>query len=140
MIQGQFDLVDVRDVAIGLTLAAEHGRTGENYLLGGEMVTIYHAMRAAARRMGRRGPAFALPLSFFGAIVPVAEPIGKMFGSDVLSRASLGAMLHSPVVDRTKAGAELGYAPRSSADTIADLVDFFCDSGQIPRAALATSR
>jgi dihydroflavonol-4-reductase len=139
MIQGQFDLVDVRDVAIGLTLAAEHGRTGENYLLGGEMVTIYQAMRLAARRMGRRGPVFTLPLSFFGAIVPVAEPIGKMFGSDVLSRASLGAMLHSPVVDRTKAGTELGYSPRSSEQTIADLVDFYRGVGEISKPRLASA-
>lgn len=139
MIAGGFDLVDVRDVAIGLTLAAEHGRTGENYLLGGEMVTIYQAMRMAARRMGRRGPVFTLPLGFLGAIVPVAEPIGNMFGTDVLSRASLGAILHSPVVDRTKAETELGYSPRSSEQTIADLVDFYCGVGQISKPRLASA-
>ncbi|WP_068272025.1 NAD-dependent epimerase/dehydratase family protein [Aldersonia kunmingensis] len=139
MIQGGFDLVDVRDVAIGLTLAAEHGRTGENYLLGGEMVTIYQAMRAAARRTGRRGPVVTLPLSFFGAVVPILEPIGAKFGSDVLSRASLGAILHSPVVDRTKAGKELGYSPRSSEQSIADLVDFYSGAGELSKPRLASA-
>lgn len=126
---GGFDLVDVRDVVKGLTLAAEHGRTGENYLLSGEMVQIHDMMTLAAREAGRRGPLAATPLWLVKAIMPLAERIGALFGSDVMSKAALGALFAQPMVDGSKARAELGYAPRSSAETIRDLIAYYVRTG-----------
>ncbi len=133
VIEGGFDFVDVRDVALGLTLAAEKGRTGENYLLTGhnqEMLTMF---RLSARVAGRRGPLLAFPLKMIEAIVPLAEPIAAKFGSDVVSRAALGALISQPQVDGSKAAAELGYTPRSAEQTIHDLVAFFVESDQLAR-------
>ena len=89
MITGGFDFVDVRDVVIGLTLAAEKGRTGENYLLTGHMLNMKWAFNMAARITGRRGPIVAFPLSWIVKILPVAEPVAAKFGSDVVSRAAM---------------------------------------------------
>lgn len=124
MIGGGFDLVDVRDVAQGLILAGEKGRTGENYLLGGEMTTMVDFCRIAAARGGAKGPRFAIPAKALGALLPVLEPISRRLGSDVLSKAALGALISAPVVDHGKAERELGYRPRPTTETIADLVDF----------------
>jgi len=124
-IGGAFDLVDVRDVAKGLTLAAEHGRTGENYLLSGEMVALHDLMKLAARSAGRRGPLFAVPLWVVKAIMPIAEPLGALFGSDVMSEAALGALFASPTVDDSKARTDLGYEPRPFEETVRDLVAWF---------------
>lgn len=131
MIGGGFDLVDVRDVAHGLILAGEKGRTGENYLLGGHMTTLLGLCRMAAARTGAKGPRFAIPAKALGAVLPIVEPIGKRFGSDILSKAALGAILSAPIVDHGKAERELGYRPRPTADTVADLVDFL----RAPRTA-----
>ncbi len=131
MIGGGFDLVDVRDVAHGLILAGEKGRTGENYLLGGHMTTLLDLCRMAAARTGAKGPRFAIPAKALGAVLPIVEPIGKRFGSDILSKAALGAILSAPIVDHGKAERELGYRPRPTADTVADLVDFL----RAPRTA-----
>ncbi len=131
---GTFDLVDVRDVAIGLTLAAEHGVTGENYLLGGEQVRLFQAMRDVAGLCGRFRALAPIPLSVIKAIVPVAEPISQLFGSDLVSRASIAALIAQPIVDISKARRDLGYVPRSSADSLADLVAFLADSGQMGKA------
>ncbi len=126
---GGFDLVDVRDVARGLVLAGEHGRTGENYLLSGEMVSLHELMKVGARAAGRRGPLFAVPLWVLKAIMPVAEPIAHRLGSDVMSEAALGAIFAQPEVDSSKARTELGYQPRSSEETIRDLVAYYVRAG-----------
>ncbi|WP_067452493.1 NAD-dependent epimerase/dehydratase family protein [Nocardia alba] len=124
MIGGGFDLVDVRDVAQGLILAGDKGRTGENYLLGGEMTTMTDFCRMAAARAGAKGPRFTIPAKVLGAALPVLEPIGKRLGSDSLSKAALGAVISAPVVDHGKAERELGYRPRPTTETVNDLVDF----------------
>ncbi|KAF0847483.1 dihydroflavonol-4-reductase [Nocardia caishijiensis] len=124
MIGGGFDMVDVRDVALGLILAGEKGRTGENYLLGGHMITLIELCRIAARHAGVAGPRFAIPAGLIGALMPVLEPISKRLGSDVISKAALGAIISAPVVDHGKAERELGYRPRPIQESIHDLVDF----------------
>lgn len=123
-IEGGFDLVDVRDVARGLILAGDHGRTGENYILGGEQVRLIDALRRAAGLNRRMRPLFAIPSAILGGVIAVAEPLGHLFGSDLVSRASIGALQAAPLVDSGKARTELGYAPRPSSETIADFVDF----------------
>ncbi|MFI9404598.1 NAD-dependent epimerase/dehydratase family protein [Nocardia sp. NPDC052316] len=127
MIGGGFDLVDVRDVAQGLVLAAERGRTGENYLLGGEMISMLDLCRLAATHGGKRGPRFAISPKLVGAAIPLLAPIGKAFKSDIVSKAALGALISAPVVDHGKAERELGYRPRSTDETVRDLVAFFAD-------------
>lgn len=137
MIGGGFDLVDVRDVAIGLILAGEHGRTGENYLLSGSMVTMLEATRLAAAANGKRGPLFAIPAKVISGAMPVLEPVGKMLGSDRVSRAAMGALLAAPEIDGSKARSELGYRPRSTAETVRDLVAFY--NGEPLRSATGST-
>lgn len=126
-----FDLVDVRDVATGMMLAAQKGRTGENYLLGGEFVAIIDAVRQSAAAAGKPGPRIGLPIGALGALMPVIEPVNKRLGSDVLSKAALGPLLASPTVDISKARNELGYTPRTVATTAQELVEFFRRSGRL---------
>ncbi|GAB20055.1 NAD-dependent epimerase/dehydratase family protein [Gordonia effusa NBRC 100432] len=133
-VDGTFDLVDVRDVVLGLIAAGERGVTGENYLLGGAPVRLFDAMRRVAELCGRPRPLFAIPLSVLKMVVPLIEPISQLFGSDLVSKASISALEAHPVVDISKATAELGYQPRSSEQTLADLVAFLADSGQIGSA------
>ncbi|MBF6332095.1 NAD-dependent epimerase/dehydratase family protein [Nocardia transvalensis] len=125
MIGGGFDLVDVRDVAAGLILAGERGRTGENYLLPGAMVSMLELTQLAAAVNGKRGPRFAIPAQVISAALPVLEPIGKLLGSDRVSRAAMGALLCAPQVDGAKAAAELGYRPRPTEQTVRDLIAFY---------------
>lgn len=134
-VEGTFDLVDVRDVANGLILAGEKGKTGENYLLGGEDVRLIDAMRTVAGLCGRFRPLWALPLSILKIVVPIAEPISNLLGSDLVSRASIAALVAQPTVDASKAKADLGYQPRPSAESLADLVAFLADTGQMGKAS-----
>jgi dihydroflavonol-4-reductase len=135
-----FDLVDVRDVVDGLILAADKGRTGENYLLGGEFRELIDWMRLCARAAGRKGPLVGFPLGALKAVMPIAEPIGAKFGSDVVSKAALGPLLASPLVDCAKANRELGYQPRSMEQSARDFVSFLVQSAQLGRQKAATGR
>lgn len=117
-----FNLVDVRDVAKGLTLAAEKGRTGENYLLPGEMVMLHDLMKGAAKEAGKFGPLFPVPLWLLKSIMPLAEPIAAMAGSDIMSEAALGSLFAQPDVTGAKARKELGYTSRPASETIHDFI------------------
>ena len=46
------NLVDVRDVTAGMVLAAERGRTGERYILGGENVALARPFDVAGADIG----------------------------------------------------------------------------------------
>lgn len=131
MVAGGFDLVDVRDVAKGLVLAAERGRTGENYLLGGHYIEMCDACRIAARYIGKPGPKFTIPMGFVQAIAPIVSKFSKSGGGEdnPFSKAALDAIATSPIVDRSKAERDLGYVPRPLEETMADLVVFFVSKG-----------
>ncbi|MBA0047971.1 NAD-dependent epimerase/dehydratase family protein [Mycobacterium sp. NPDC050853] len=131
MVASTYDLVDARDVAAGLYLAGEKGRTGENYLLGGHTGGLLQVCRLAAQHVGKRGPLFALPMSLLNAAIPVIEPLGKLLKNDALSRAAFNKLTVSPAVDITKARTELGYDPRPIETTVNELVDFFVSSGRL---------
>src|SRR5439155_20560421 len=51
---GGYNLVDVRDVAVGHLLAAEHGQSGQRYILGGENLRIQDFLRRLATVAGLR--------------------------------------------------------------------------------------
>lgn len=132
-VPGLFDMVDVRDVAQGFLLAADKGRTGHNYLIGGHRFDLFEAQVLAAEYAGRKGPQIRIPIGLLQTVAPLIDPIARRFGSDSFAPAALENISMSPVVDRTKAGAELGYDPRPTTDTIRDLVTFFTENGMLRR-------
>lgn len=133
VLQGSFDLVDVRDVTAGLIAAGERGKTGENYLLVGQHVHMLEAFQLAARVAGRRGPSIAFPLFALRPLLPLAERIGALFNSDLITEASISALHSAPAIDGGKAARDLGYTPRSTEETIRDLVAFFIKNGLLDR-------
>lgn len=132
-ISGGFDWVDVRDATAGLLQVASRGRISENYLLGGNALSIHDAFRMAANVTGRRGPAFSLPHWTVNGLVPLATAIGRRVDSDLLTVASMSALRWDPEVDHAKARSELGYRVRPSEDTIRDLVAHFVVRGRLDR-------
>ena len=132
-VTGAFDWVDVRDVAAALQAAAEHGRSGENYLVGGHRASMTELGRLAAQVTGRRPSRLVAPLApvqfVAEAAVRLAGP--RRAGRLLLTPESLHALATDPVVDYSKAVAELGYRPRPLADTVADLHASFIEDGRL---------
>jgi dihydroflavonol-4-reductase len=132
-VAGSFDMVDVRDVAHGFVLAQESGRTGRDYLLPGHHYELHHAVALAARAAGRRPPQVVLPLKVLETVRPWLDPVAQRFGSEAFAAAALENLTHSPRVDGGRAATELGYAPRPTEQTVADLVDFLVETGLVRR-------
>jgi dihydroflavonol-4-reductase len=55
------NLIDVRDVAAGILLAGEHGRSGERYILGNRNTTLREMFEMLAQITGRSAPRIRLP-------------------------------------------------------------------------------
>ena len=119
-IGGGFDFVDVRDVAAGMVLAMEQGRTGENYLLSGTRLSIKDLGRLVAERSGRPAPRFSIPL---GLVKPFAGLVLRLTPKDripIFTPESVHALEYSPTVSHYKAATELGYAARPPRATVSD--------------------
>ncbi len=125
------NLVDVRDVAAGMVLAAERGRTGERYILGGENVALRDLLILLERISGRAMPKHAVPGWLALASAAVTE-----WAADRLTRRTPAATregvrlaLRSGPFDSRKARAELGYAPRPLQEALADAVSWLSAAG-----------
>lgn len=125
VVHGGFDWVDVRDVVAGMVAAAERGRTGENYLLGGHRASALHIGRLAGALNGHLGPVLAVPGHLARWVAPAGERVSRWFDSDVMTPASIGTLLDDPEVEHDKARGELGYEPRPLEDTVRDTVRWF---------------
>jgi len=84
VVDGGYDFVDVRDVAMGHLLAAEKGRTGESYLLTGGRMSVRELMRVLGDEAGRPPPRLVLSLPVAAAIARFAPAWERITGRRAL--------------------------------------------------------
>lgn len=134
---GGVNLVDVRDVACGHLLAAERGRRGQRYILGGENRTYTEFLAALDEAAGQ--PARWRPRLPFWLLTPIAvlcELRGYLYGREPYpSLAHLRAMRFRWYYQSSKAEQELGYRSRPLEETLRDTHAWFCDEKILARAA-----
>jgi dihydroflavonol-4-reductase len=120
-VAGGYHWVDVRDVAQGSIQAMQRGRTGEAYLLDGGYLSAMDLGRAVARRARTMAPLAGIPhkiVAAFAALGPVFE---RVTGREaLLTPYSLHTLAAEYVVSAEKAKSELGFAPRSPAESFGD--------------------
>jgi dihydroflavonol-4-reductase len=119
---GGLNYVDVRDVATGHLLAAEKGQPGRRYILGGENLdypAFYRQMAATANYRPRWLP--KIPWTMLYAISRLAEIRSRIKNKEAYPSLE-GARLsrYCWFYASQRAIAELGYAPRPLAETLAD--------------------
>jgi dihydroflavonol-4-reductase len=126
------NIVHVDDVAEGHLAAAEKGRIGERYILGGENMSLADILAEVCRAAGRRPPRLRLP---HGVLLPVAvgaELAARFTGRDPLITLDGVRMSRKKMYFSTeKASRELGYRPRPARDAIADAVSWFRATGYL---------
>jgi dihydroflavonol-4-reductase len=131
------NLVCVEDVARGHLLAAEHGRIGEKYILGGENLTLELMLQRLAAISGLPAPRVK---------IPYAVAFGFALGAEALARTVTHRAPRASVTevrmarkkmffDFTKARAELGYEARPIDDGLARAIEFFRRIGVVLTAA-----
>jgi dihydroflavonol-4-reductase len=124
-VQGDINAVDVRDLADAHLAAAERGRPGERYIIGGQNMSIHHMLTIIAHQAGRRAPWLRLPVRTVELAGGLAGRLG-MLGGDTLR-----AIRHLQPLDIRKAQAELGHTSRPFADSVRDALDWFREHGYL---------
>ncbi|HEX3754578.1 MAG TPA: hopanoid-associated sugar epimerase [Rhizomicrobium sp.] len=126
------NLVHVDDVAQGHLLALERGRIGENYILGGEDVTLEAMLADIAALAGRRAPKIKLPR---GPLFPLAygvEALARVTGKEpFLTADALRMSRYRMFFSSAKARRELGYAARPYREGLQDALAWFGAQGYL---------
>jgi len=126
------NLVHVDDVAAGHLFAAERGKVGERYILGGQDVTLAEILREIAGLVGRKPPTVQLPVAPLFPLAWLAETAARVTGREpFLTLDSLRMSRHHMFYTSAKAERELGYTARPYTEALRDAVDWFRAAGMI---------
>jgi dihydroflavonol-4-reductase len=131
------NIVDVEDVARGHLLAAERGRIGEKYILGGENLTLKEFLGRLAAISSMPAPKMRIPYAVAFGYALGAEA----FARTVTHRAPRASLTEVRMArkrmffDSSKARAELGYSPGPIDAAIAAAIEFFRSRGTAKSAA-----
>ncbi|MFL6273590.1 MAG: hopanoid-associated sugar epimerase [Blastocatellia bacterium] len=129
------NLIDVRDCAEGHILAAERGRVGQRYILGGTNLTLKEMFDALAGVTDMPSPKMQVPHW-------VAESYARLenfWAINVARRApdvpieSVKMSRHRMWFDSSKAVRELGLPQSPIADALKRAVDWFREHGYVTR-------
>ncbi|MBI3160516.1 MAG: NAD-dependent epimerase/dehydratase family protein [Chloroflexi bacterium] len=121
------NIVDVRDVAAAHIAAAERGRPGERYILGGHNITVRDALTAVAGIAGVRPPLFPIPFLLIDLFVLVGRALPFLH----LPTNHLAALRRWQGYDTQKAERELGLSTRPLETTIADALAWLRSAGHL---------
>jgi dihydroflavonol-4-reductase len=125
------NLVAVEDCARGHLLAAERGRFGEKYILGGENLTLKEMLLRLSQLSGLAAPRLRLPFSIALGFAMGAEAVARTF-THRPPRASLTEVRMARkkmFFDSSKARVELGYNSAPINDALDRAIKFFGASG-----------
>ena len=128
-----YNFVDVRDLSKTAVSAVSNGRSGQNYLVGGEYCMYLKIGEFMSEQLGRRTviasiPDFftylALPFEYIKSLIK-REP--RVITLDSIHTAQTGNYF----IPSTLAREELGHISRPIKETIYDTVEFFIKRGLI---------
>jgi dihydroflavonol-4-reductase len=129
------NLVDVRDVAAGMLLAAEHGVVGQRYILGNENFTLKQMLELLADITGLPAPKVQMPYG----VAWLAVGIENLIVSGLLRRTpahpfeGVKMARHKMFFDPSKAVRELGMPQSSVRTALERAVDWFRANGYVTR-------
>jgi dihydroflavonol-4-reductase len=125
-VDGAYDFVDVRDVADGMILAAEKGRTGETYILSGQKLAVGNIIDLLWEMTGKQFSRIHIPFSLARAASAFTPIYYRLSGAKPrFTSYSLATLRSNSDISHEKASRELGYRPRNLKETLADTVEWF---------------
>jgi dihydroflavonol-4-reductase len=126
------NVVHVDDVAEGHIQALERGAIGQNYILGGQDVTLRDLLAVIAQYTGRRPPRIRVPRQPLFPLAYAAEAIARLTGKEPFITADgLRMAKHRMFFSSAKAERELGYKARPYKSGIEDAIGWFRQAGYI---------
>jgi dihydroflavonol-4-reductase len=134
-VDGDINVVDVRDVAQAHVDALERGRAGERYILGGQNTTVGALLRLAARLAGVPPPRVRLPAGLASAAGKAGEAaLLALPGRPFLPfHEAIEMIRHGQHYDCTKAQQQLNLGARPLEATIGDSLAWFRAHGYLEK-------
>jgi len=127
------NLVPVEDVAEGHLLAAERGRVGERYILGGRNMALKEIFDALAVVSGRPAPRVRMPFAVALAAGYASEMFARISSREPpVPLEGVRMARHKMFVDASKAQRELGFAPGSVEEALGRAVSWYRERGYVP--------
>src|SRR5579863_1212924 len=106
------NFVPVEDCAWGHLLAAERGRIGERYILGGRNLTLKQMLDILSLTSGRPAPRWKIPYVLAYAAGYADTGVSRLLGREPqIPLEGVRMARHKMFVDASKAERELGFAP-----------------------------
>ena len=131
------NLVDVQDVAAGLLLAMQRGKSGQRYVLGGENMTLKKLLAIVAAISGHK--ALRIPVS--AGIAQMTAAMVEFVANHVTHRPPAATLegvriaLWAKPVSIEKSRRELGYAPRPIGPALKHAVSSILSQPHVVRNA-----
>ncbi|MDP6883280.1 MAG: SDR family oxidoreductase [Rhodospirillales bacterium] len=131
----QFNMIDVRDAAFGHILAAERGRPGELYVLGGENLRLRDVLAMLEEITGLTMPGISIPYWMAFAFSAASEFIADhVSGRPPVAPLAGVRLARKPMIfDSAKAVRELGLPQRPIRQALADAVGWMIEEGLLCR-------
>ena len=128
------NIVDVEDVAMGHLLAAERGRVGERYILGGENLTLKQVLDILAEVSGRPPVRLRIPHSVALAWSYVDVTLARLNPRHIPAATPEKVRLsrQKEYYDSSKAMRELGYTYRPAREALRKAVEWYRAHGYAP--------
>jgi dihydroflavonol-4-reductase len=129
-IETGLNLVAVEDVARGHLIAAERGRSGERYLLGGRNVSLRELWQMLASICGRRAPSIRIPAAVAMAVAVGCEAVARVCGTEpFVPMDAVRIARHPMFVNTSKAERELGFTPGRIEDALERAIRWYVAGG-----------
>jgi dihydroflavonol-4-reductase len=133
------NIVDVDDVARGHLLAADNGRVGRSYILGGQNLSLRDVLASLSAETGLSAPTRRFPHILALAAAWVSEMVeGRILHRDpsVPLEGARMSTTHMSFDDR-RAREELGYDSRPASEALARAAHWFVESDYVRSDRLA---
>lgn len=122
----------VEDVAEGHLLAAERGKIGERYLLGGRNMTLKELLDALAKITGLGAPTWRIPHSVALIAAYAGAAYSRVTGREPrIPIEGVRIARHKMFVNDAKARKELGYQPGSVEAALERAVRWYVENGYV---------
>ena len=129
-VEGTFNCADNRDMAETIVRACKEGRSGESYILGGDQIGMKEVFDILAEHTGLPTIKTILPAGmgkFLGSMSDMAEMVTHK--PQRMTSFAVYNLVRNNEFDSSKAMKELGYSPRSMAQSIAEEIDWMISEG-----------
>ena len=124
-VEGGYDFVDVRDVALGTLSCLEKGRSGESYILSNRYITFKNLFDIIYAQNEVKEVYLTVPNWIIKISSPTIKAFSKLSGNHSLyTEYSFSILSDRGHFSHEKATAELNYHPRSIYETMDDMIAF----------------